>query len=409
MSRYCTSCGSQIADGTRFCSNCGTPVSQTGPEQEHPQEKSVGQDNVSQGTSSGGQSPVETTVPQPPPPEVGPTTLPPPPRPEQVVTETPPQPQGGRRSPARLALYGCAGLLGLGLLLALAGALLVGGGGPGPSPNPAQGPQPGVLSGKVVDSQGNPLGDVDVSVKELNGAFSQDTTTDDQGNYSMQVDDGNYSVDATINTEYNGQFYRLTLHPEDGDNTTEEPSSEGIVEDFVWKISGPRPGVDPNSDDGADHYGGSIQHIYLGDPAAGLYNTTQLPEGSAIEITLVPDGPLMDGSEGETISVECTISSNSVTGGDTGCWIYDIPLGQYAVTANAATPDGASVPLNVGVSNIADSTAEDTEMSSSTLLQFQPMEADTYVASEVVPANLYILPANGAAQSHSASPAPQSQ
>lgn len=138
-----------------------------------------------------------------------------------------------------------------------------------------------MAAGTATDARGNPLNDVDVRVAELNGAFSQDTKTDEQGRYSMELDDGNYRVAAVVNTpEYNGEFYHLYLDPKDGDNNTEEPISEGIVEDFVWKISGLRSGADPNSTEGTDYYGGSIKHVILGDPATGGYaDQDLLPEG----------------------------------------------------------------------------------------------------------------------------------
>lgn len=397
MARFCSHCGTQLPAGARFCGNCGTSINQAESTLERQPEDHLRQDDSSQEAASSGHPSAALSEPAP---QVDPVPLGPPKKVEQVISEpSPPHslPPAARKLRGRFrswVLRAGGGVVGLLILLAVVGALAEGSSSPS-NPDPslrAPEPQPGVVSGSATDAQGNPLSNVDISVKELNGAFSQDTTTDDQGNYIMEVDDGNYSVDAEVDAKYNGQYYRFPLYPKDDDNSTEEPASEGIVEDFVWKISGPRPGVDPNSEDGADYYGGSVQHIYLGDPAAGVYNTTQLPEGSTVQIAFAPDGPLIDGSEGETLSSECTIDSASVSGGDLSCPIVDIPLGQYAVTAIAVSPDGGSVPLSVGVSNIENRAPEDTEMASSALLQFQPFEADTYIADGVVPVDLYILP-----------------
>lgn len=258
------------------------------------------------------------------------------------------------------------------------------------------GPQPGVVSGKVTDSQGNPLGDVDVSVKELNGAFSQDTKTDDQGNYRMKVDDGNYSVDAVVNTEYNGQYYRLPLYPKDGDNSTEEPVSEGIVEDFVWKISGLEAGEDPNSEDGLDYYGGFIQKIIV--PQVGSEGIPDLSylTGSTLRLTLTPDGPLMDGSQGKTLSGECTIGDN-ISIGEVGCAMWDIPLGVYTATAEVTSPDGATQALDVGF-DAGWSSYEEPELGTSATVQFLPESAENPGNSGLQVAALYVLPAGEATQ-----------
>lgn len=74
---------------------------------------------------------------------------------------------------------------------------------------------------------------------------------------------------------------------------------------------------------------------------------------------------MMDGSEGEALSVECTSGSSF---GDIGCPIFDVPLGQYTVNANAVSLDGATVPLNVGFGLPTE--VVEVEMSSSALLQF---------------------------------------
>lgn len=173
------------------------------------------------------------------------------------------------------------------------------------------------VRGQVVDMQGQPLSRTDIYVRgtTLAGLNRSFQTSAENGRYDLEVPDGLYGVYASAVVSYNGLTYRLPLHPTDGKGWRSiENSKNGIVKDFVWKLTGLR------AEEAEQNYGGTI----LLDESPGASNP--LRRGALLEITLTPDGPLVDGNPGVTLTFQRTWGQGYPT-------LVDIPIGRYTATA----------------------------------------------------------------------------
>lgn len=170
-------------------------------------------------------------------------------------------------------------------------------------------PASGYATGTVVDTRGNPIAGAKILLDNtvfyasyINGSTAED------GTYRLKVQPGAWRAYASFHKEYNGRTYSLELHPDSIDSFDDD----GAVRNFVWKLEGRKP------DNDWGYYGGLVK----------VFNETGFYEMPDVEITLVPDGPLIDGSQGSTLVLRP---------GD-NYWrqleyLEDIPIGRYAVTA----------------------------------------------------------------------------
>ncbi|MGO1719223.1 MAG: carboxypeptidase-like regulatory domain-containing protein [Luteimonas sp.] len=170
-------------------------------------------------------------------------------------------------------------------------------------------PASGYATGTVVDTRGNPIAGAKILLDNtvfyasyINGSTAED------GTYRLKVQPGAWRAYASIRKDYNGRTYSLELHPDSIDSFDET----GAVRNFVWKLEGRK------QDNDWGYYGGLVK----------VFNETGFYEMENVEITLVPDGPLIDGSTGRTLVLRS---------GDNYwrqlAYLEDIPIGRYAVTA----------------------------------------------------------------------------
>src|SRR5258706_1897645 len=189
---------------------------------------------------------------------------------------------------------------------------------------PPPGAKPGHLTGKLSDARGGPLSNVTVSVfgfsdkgepvtreVKLKGSASE---------YDIPLPDGKSNAPiARIGVDYNGRWYDLPLAAVDGTREWAEQKepARGMVRDFTWRISGRAPSGEADSPLG--YWGGTIQFDKAGD----------LGDGATIEITLKPDGPLIDGSAGQTLTFTRKLPWKKFE----DHYLLDIPLGKYTASA----------------------------------------------------------------------------
>ncbi|SMC89263.1 carboxypeptidase-like regulatory domain-containing protein [Pedobacter africanus] len=175
--------------------------------------------------------------------------------------------------------------------------------------------EPGVVAnavtGKVTDSKGNPLANVEVTVEnQMTGNHNTRTVlTSQNGTYKIELTSvGIFQASAYIKKNYNGVEYHMPLHPDNN----ELFNKEGAVRNFVWKLSGAMP-------DNTGFYGGTCElspDIYI----------VPIEDFEKVEFTLTPVGPIIDGSNGTVIKINpVRVSSYFV--------IRDIPIGRYFATA----------------------------------------------------------------------------
>jgi hypothetical protein len=206
------------------------------------------------------------------------------------------------------------------LMTALAGCDRKSGSGGPPPP----GAKPGHLTGKLSDAQGRPLSNVTVSVFGFSNN-SEPVHRDVKiigpaAEYEIPLPDGKYDTPtARIDVDYNGRTYNLPLAAADGTREWAEQKqpNDGMVRDFVWRISGRSPNGDAQSARG--YWGGTI----LFDKAGDLGDT------ATIEIILTPDGPLIDGTPGQPL----TFTRKLPWQRQDEHLLLDIPIGKYTATA----------------------------------------------------------------------------
>lgn len=172
-------------------------------------------------------------------------------------------------------------------------------------PGTEGGGKKGYATGKVTDTQGNPMKGVEVVIDNtmFHASYSLGST-DANGNYQIQLPSvGTFMASAQIVKEYNGRRYEQDLDVD----VYEAFSIDGAVRNFQWKLTGERP-------EGEGFFGATIGIN------KALYSVIYDDEN--IEFTLTPVGNLIDGSKGKQLKMK---AANG--------YLEDIPLGRYEMTA----------------------------------------------------------------------------
>lgn len=177
----------------------------------------------------------------------------------------------------------------------------------------------GIANGTVKYANGNPIANAEVVIENtvLYNSYVY-ATTNAQGVYSKAVPAGSWKPSVVITKEFMDHSYSFDLHP---DNAEPFSGTSGGTRNFTWKLSGAKP---------AGGYYGANVGVY-GEPGEVL-------SMNDVELTLTPDGPLLDGSLGQTI----IRSLIDIGGGEDG--IRDVPIGKYIITAKNKT---TNQPLQV--------------------------------------------------------------
>lgn len=210
---------------------------------------------------------------------------------------------------------------------------------------PALEKKPGVLRGHVKDSSGRPLQGAVIGVRStaIGGVYSGASgESDEKGYYEVKVPQGAahfYAAGYTV--DYADGRAALSLHPADG-KLDSFASANGSVENFVLLTYGiaDRDRLSENPGLRSNFYGGSINvGHFTSEPEDAKFFPTNLPTGTEVEITLTPEGRLLDGSVGKTFVVRKAVFGSSFN-------INNIPVGQYRITAKRANGQPLFLKLN---------------------------------------------------------------
>ncbi|WP_127130644.1 carboxypeptidase-like regulatory domain-containing protein [Pseudoflavitalea rhizosphaerae] len=169
----------------------------------------------------------------------------------------------------------------------------------------------GYVTGAITDTQGKPIAGAEVVIDNTMIYNSNLLANSDAaGKYKVKLNGHfTWSASATFSKNYNGKNYKFHLQPDNNDGFT----SDGAVRNFSWKLTGQRP------ESNTSFYGSWIQ-------LQSEIGSDILAEN--VDFILTPDGPLVDGSTGQTITKR---------GGAPQTYSYfklmDIPLGRYKVKA----------------------------------------------------------------------------
>ncbi|MBV9928572.1 MAG: carboxypeptidase regulatory-like domain-containing protein [Acidobacteria bacterium] len=215
---------------------------------------------------------------------------------------------------------------------------------------------PNQATGAVLNMLGQPLAGARIRFWRMTpqGAILEYVArTDARGVYAVSLPPaGDYHVDnATALVSYGEQRYYLPLRPEGDDGSFFDRDAidvtRGYVKNFVLPVSGYISNEeDPKQE--LSYYGGSlyfrarVKIVIPNDPdpmlTAGANGSDALPEGTRVQLTLTPQGPLLDGSAGRPLSYNLQVRNTGRNAFETT--IKDIPLGAYTAQARVTTPDG---------------------------------------------------------------------
>jgi hypothetical protein len=181
----------------------------------------------------------------------------------------------------------------------------------------------GVVKGVVRYADGIPIANAKVVIENtiLYASYIY-ATTNAKGEYSAAVPIGSWKASVQIEKEFLGKKYKYDLH---ADNPNSFAGYDGAIRNFTWKISGVKP-------DGS----------YYGSPVKAYGDLLSFINMTDVELTLTPDGALIDGSAGAVIKKRLVDAG----GGEYG--IDDVPVGKYSITAkNVVTGQ----PLEIRIRN----------------------------------------------------------
>lgn len=214
------------------------------------------------------------------------------------------------------------------------------------APDPNRKPRANKFTGTVRDERGQPIRLPGANVRVMIEGVAERSAervsyqppVDRSGHFQTQLVAGNYHPPrAQVEIAFGGQRFILELHPVQP-NLSDRPSRPGILQDFVWKLTGERAryagAADPKNH---THWYGASVHV-----SRSLYRndlkrpTPALAAGTRFVFTLTPQGPRVDGSPAAVVRFERTWTGSELDNG----LLDDIPLAQYVLTGVQVGADG---------------------------------------------------------------------
>lgn len=221
------------------------------------------------------------------------------------------------------------------------------------SPATTPTPQANVITGTVRMADGGPpRGDIKEiaiaisGISEAGERVQYSPAVAANGTYKQKVADGQYRFSSSrISVIFAGTTqFDLPLEPVGGLWNKDRDAADGIVQDWVWKVTGPTPygqseGLDPGN---ATHWYGMCIALR----PSGWRNDinaapAQIPVGSKLVFKLTPTTDGIDGRKVEPITVEREYSDDTLYDPT----INDIVPASYRMSGTASLPDGTNKPL----------------------------------------------------------------
>jgi len=210
---------------------------------------------------------------------------------------------------------------------------------------------PGFATGRVMDEQGKPIAVEGVRISVMQTGLLDETQAkveipvepNESGVYVARLKPGTYlQPKARIEFTFNGNRYRLPLSPHGGMHKRQE-ASEGVVQDFVWKLEGPRPGETADKSRPETFIGGTITPEFRSFRSDLKRVIKSPPHGTKVQLTLIPKSPLADGSSGQARVVNRLYNPTQTALIDAP--ILDLPLAMWEVRGEEIFPDNTRSPL----------------------------------------------------------------
>lgn len=208
-------------------------------------------------------------------------------------------------------------------------------------------PGPGTVQGQVLDAQGHPVEGAQIWIKPVVTTGVAEALTDEKGRYRIEgLPPVGYRAYAWMEVPYRGKTFCVRLAQTSTAEYNPFNPREGLVRNFVWKTSGRIPDVELYDDMG--YFGGSM-------PLMAAFGQERFAtQNDQIEVVLTPVAPLLDGSQGKTLTRVAPARGH----------VLDVPVGPYRVQATFISAKGKREALDVS--------AYDGDYESQTVVEFKP-------------------------------------
>jgi hypothetical protein len=207
--------------------------------------------------------------------------------------------------------------------------------------------RPGYITGTAKSECGKPLSRFKVSAYGFDGQPNEfpygspplGSAVGHNGVYALRTRDNTThkpvnalvdSIEGSANVKYEGHTYVLPLYPTDGIANFKGHSGQGIIRNFLLKVSGTKVGESQNR---------NKKVVGVGDPAANsFYGTSMLVflhlgnvPGQTLTVNFKPmTGKLADGCKARAFSRSLKLGQYD---GDFNFIFQDIPMAYYRLTA----------------------------------------------------------------------------
>ena len=199
---------------------------------------------------------------------------------------------------------------------------------PVPGTDPVAGAN--TVSGKAVDTKGNPMAGVKVRAENPAGYnIFVDGTTKADGTYSLTLPSvGSWKIYAWKEVNYKDKVFHLRMGmPQDADYDFFTPGNTGVVKNFVWKLSGRIPDRGASLENGWGYFGGSLRFVNFNSVVAAMAN------GTKVTVTLTPTtgATYLDGTPATAAgTVKKSFTITNAPGQN--YYIGDIPVTEYRMS-----------------------------------------------------------------------------
>ena len=208
----------------------------------------------------------------------------------------------------------------------------------------------GYAVGRVTMEDGSPITtaghDITIAINgttEVGARVSYSPPVKPDGTFRQKLAAGSYTFSfCTIEVPFEKKQYIFLLEPVGTLYKKDRDSGEGIVQDFVWKLTGPRGTSDGDVNNHTQWHGGSIGVRF----GAWRNDTNKaapdLPDGTPITFTLKPTtARQIDGSDAKVVTIERKYVAR---------WkncdaLNNIPVAHYELSGVATLADGKRKPL----------------------------------------------------------------
>lgn len=239
-------------------------------------------------------------------------------------------------------------------------------------------PKAGKVRGYVKDWTGKPLAGANIGIRSsyLAGYYSGGQgVTDKNGYYELSPPKGMaHFYNAGYQIEWGEGVAAVSLHPADG-KLDSFVTSDGAVENFVLLPYGvtSRENLQENAHLPSTFYGGAIFLTwYSAEADDNNAPDFAVKDNAKLEITLMPEGKMFDGSAGQTIVIR-------KTAGISGAFrIHNIPLGRYRISIKA---DGKPLKMKDTKKNNPSFGLSPTEANGEAIILFVPGSAKASMVS----------------------------